>query len=161
MSLLARLIFWDSWPLSTSVFSSGLVLLASCLHWSLLSVTATLLLYTFLASLGYKLYVHLMGFMKKPCKDILTELQKIEVEEKDVEKVLCKAGRQFKIIVEHGLALLLAHDIEKSAKFCLFLYLLTYLGNGNMFHISIRVVHSRSEIMMEDHDVAEASSLMP
>ena len=138
MSLLVRLIYWDSWLLSTSVFSGGLLLLASCLRWSLLSVTATSLLYTFLASLAYKLYVHLMGFMKKPCitLDILTEMQKIEIEEKDVEKVLCKAGRQFKMIADHGLALLLAHDIEKSAKFCLFLYLLTYLGNDNMCNIS-------------------------
>ena len=135
MSLLERLILWDSWLLSTSVFSGGLVLLASCLHWSLLSVSATLLLYTFLASLGYKLYVHLMGFMKKPCKDILTELQKIEIEEKDVEEVLRTAGRQVKIIADHALALLLAHDIEKSAKFCLFLYLLTYIGNGDMFYM--------------------------
>ena len=135
MSLLVRLIFWESWLLSSSVFSGGLLLLTSCLHWSLLSVTATLLLYTFLASLGYKLYVHLMGFMKKPCKDILTELQKIEIEEKDVEKVLCKASRQLKIIADHGLALLLAHDIEKSAKFCLFLYLLTYLGNDNKYSV--------------------------
>ena len=127
--MMVRLIFWDSWLLSSSVFSAGLVLLASCLRWSLLSVTATLLLYTFLASLGYKLYVHLMGFMKKPCRDILTELQKFEIDEKDVEKVLCKASHKLKIIVDHGLALLFAHDIEKSAKFCLFLYLLTYLGN--------------------------------
>ena len=133
--MMVRLIFWDSWLLSSSVFSAGLVLLASCLRWSLLSVTATLLLYTFLASLAYKLYVHLMGFMKKPCKDILTELQKIEIEEKDVEKVLCKASRQLKIIADHGLALLLAHDIEKSAKFCLFLYLLTYLGNDNKYSV--------------------------
>ena len=135
MSPLARLLYWENSLLSAGVFAGGLLFLSACLHWSVLSVTANLLLYMFLASLASKLYVHLMGFMKKPCKDILTELQKIEIEEKDVEKVLCKASRQLKIIADHGLALLLAHDIEKSAKFCLFLYLLTYLGNDNKYSV--------------------------
>lgn len=129
MRLIVSLIFWESWAVSGSVFGAGLTFLASCLRWSLLSVTANILLLTFLASLASKLYVHLMGFMKKPCKDILTELQKIDLEEKDVEKVLCEAARRFKIIADQSRDLLLAHDIEKSAKFCFFLYLLTYLGN--------------------------------
>ena len=127
MSYVVRIIAWENRLLSAGVFAGGLVFLLSCLRWSVLSVTTNSLLYVFLASLLSKLYVHLMGFMKKPCKDPLTELQKIDLDV-DVEEVLKEVTRKLKTVLEQARDLLLAHDIEKSAKFCLFLYLLTYLG---------------------------------
>ena len=141
MSYIQRLFYWENTLVSGSVFAGGLLFLSSCLRWSFLSVTANVLLYLFLAGLASKLYVHLMGFMKKPCKDILTELQRIDLKEQDVEKVVSEAARNLKTIVEQARDLLLAHDIEKSAKFCLFLYLLTYLGIYNNNMVTFEILH--------------------
>ena len=131
MSPLASLLYWENSLLSAGVFAAGLLFLSACLHWSVLSVTANLLLYMFLASLASKLYVHLMGFMKKPCKDILTELQRIDIEEKKVEQVVREVAGRVKTAMEQARDLLLAHDIERSAKCCLLLYLLTYIGKSS------------------------------
>ena len=127
MSYIVTILAWEDRLLSAGVFTGGLVFLISCLRWSVLSVTTNSLLYIFLASLLSKLYVHLMGFMKKPCKDLLTELQRVDLDV-DVEEVVREVARKLKTVLEQARDLLLAHDIEKSAKFCLFLYLLTYLG---------------------------------
>merc|ERR1711923_99166 len=113
MSYVVRIIAWENRLLSAGVFAGGLVFLLSCLRWSVLSVTTNSLLYVFLASLLSKLYVHLMGFMKKPCKDPLTELQKIDLDV-DVEEVLKEVTRKLKTVLEQARDLLLAHDIEKS-----------------------------------------------
>merc|ERR1712226_1212537 len=71
MALGSTITRWKEPALSGLVLGSGLVLLLALSSYSLISVVAYLGLSLVLVGLGAQLYVHLMGLLKKPCKDPL------------------------------------------------------------------------------------------
>ena len=73
------IINWSDPALSGLIFGSGLVCLLSLSQFSLLSVVAYFALTLLFFGLGCKVYVHLMGTLKKPCKDPLAKLEVIDV----------------------------------------------------------------------------------
>ena len=87
---LKNILNWSDPSLSGIVFGSGLVFLVSLSYFSLLSVIAYLALALLFLGIGCKVYVHLMGALKKPCKDPLAkiEVMDLEISNETLEKLL-------------------------------------------------------------------------
>jgi len=106
------------------------VFLLSLTSYSLISVVAYTMLSLVLLGLGAKMYVHLMGLLKKPCSDPLASLHnlKLEVTEEQVNATVTKltamaqgAGNKLKSLV-------LMENYLDTVKFALLLYTLTFFG---------------------------------
>merc|ERR1712223_378658 len=69
MAVLCDLTRWKDPVLSGLVAGSGLLFLGALSCYSLIAVVAYFGLSLVLLGLGSKLYVHLMGLLKKPCRD--------------------------------------------------------------------------------------------
>merc|ERR1711942_433185 len=92
---LVPLLTWSNPSLSGIVLTSGLVILSSLLSYSFISVISNVMLLLTLGGLSSKLYVHLMGLLKKPCKDPLVVLGSIDLSVKeDVVQELTETMRQ-------------------------------------------------------------------
>lgn len=129
MELLERVIMWEEVKVTGIIFISGLIFLISCLHYSVISVISNIGLFVSLSSLATKLYVHLMGFMKKPCKDIFITLDTMLDLDKETQQQLIKTTVEKASVIGSQLrSLILVHNFENSTKFCILLYCLSYLG---------------------------------
>merc|ERR1712001_291119 len=93
----------------------------------LIAVAAYFGLSLVLLGLGSKLYVHLMGLLKKPCKDPLAKVESLnlEVTEEQVQAVLSQTANHFNVAAATTKRLLLVEDYLESAKFALVAYLAT------------------------------------
>ena len=109
---------------------SGLLFLAAISCYSLIAVAAYFGLSLVLLGLGSKLYVHLMGLLKKPCKDPLAKVESLnlEVTEEQVQAVLSQTANHFNVAAATTKRLLLVEDYLESAKFALVAYLATFIG---------------------------------
>merc|ERR1712156_1420030 len=107
MAVLCELTRWKDPVLSGLVAGSGLLFLGALSCYSLIAVVAYFGLSLVLLGLGSKPYVHLMGLLKKPCKDPLAKVESLhlEVTEEQVQGIL-----------------------SQIAKFALAAYLATFLG---------------------------------
>ena len=112
------------------MLGSGLVLLLALSSYSLISVVAYLGLSLVLVGLGAQLYVHLMGLLKKPCKDPLACVAALElaVTEEQVAAVTGRATECLNTAVAAVRSLILAENYLDTAKFGLILYTATFLG---------------------------------
>merc|ERR1712203_1051110 len=130
MATLCELTRWKDPVLSGLVAGSGLLFLAAISCYSLIAVAAYFGLSLVLLGLGSKLYVHLMGLLKKPCKDPLTKVESLnlEVTEEQVEAVLSQTADYINMTAATTKRLLLVEDYFESAKFALAAYLATFLG---------------------------------
>jgi len=81
-----------------------------------------------MSTLAAKLYVHLMGYLKKPCKDILATLDVYEISDAEMESFVKRSSDKLLIVLAKVRSLLFVHDFETSAKFCFLLYILSHLG---------------------------------
>lgn len=124
------LLNWSEPPNTGLVFGSGLVLLASLITHSVISVVSYLALALVLLGLGGKLYVHLMGMLKKPCKDPLAKLAVLDLtlDQETVEQLLDSGVRTFNQTVAELRCLVLLENYLSSAKFALVMYGLSLLG---------------------------------
>merc|ERR1712025_910014 len=115
--------------------TSGLVILSSLLSYSFISVISNVMLLLTLGGLSSKLYVHLMGLLKKPCKDPLVVLGSIDLSVKeDVVQELTETLRQnYNQGTVELKRLLLLENLFDSLKFVALLYLLTILGGMMSF----------------------------
>lgn len=122
---------WVDPSLSGLVLGSGLVLLLSLSYYSALSVAAYFSLSLVLLGLGSKLYVHLMGLLKKPCKDPLLAVENMDVSltEEQVSAVLLQATECYNLLATKLKSLLLVENALDSLKFSLVLYISTLLGS--------------------------------
>ena len=122
---------WVDPSLSGLVLGSGLVLLLSLSYYSALSVAAYFCLSLVLLGLGSKLYVHLMGLLKKPCKDPLLAVENLDVSltEEQVSAVLLQAAECYNSLAAKLKSLLLVENALDSLKFSLVLYSCTLLGS--------------------------------
>ena len=112
------------------MLGSGLLLLLALSSYSLISVVAYLGLSLVLVGLGAQLYVHLMGLLKKPCKDPLACVAALElaVTEEQVAAVTGRATECLNTAVAAVRSLILAENYLDTAKFGLILYTATFLG---------------------------------
>merc|ERR1712055_637384 len=130
MATLCELTRWKDPVLSGLVAGSGLLFLIALSCYSFIAVAAYFGLSLVLLGLGSKLYVHLMGLLKKPCKDPLAKVESLnlEVTEEQVQAILSQAASYVNMTTATTKRLLLVEDYLESAKFALVAYLATFLG---------------------------------
>ena len=121
---------WTDPVPSGITFASGFVFLVSLSYFSLLSVISHFALAAFFVCLGSKIYVHLMGALKKPCKDPLEQLEKLDtsISSESVEKLLSSLVEYSNEAALQLKNLCLLRNYLDSAKFAGLLYLLTFIG---------------------------------
>ena len=128
MDLIQAIVLWENRQLSGVIFLCGLMFLGSCVLYPLHFVLTTIALYVSMSTLAAKLYVHLMGYLKKPCKDILATLDVYEISDAEMESFVKRSSDKLLIVLAKVRGLLFVHDFETSAKFCFLLYILSHLG---------------------------------
>ena len=149
-----KILMWEEVKVTGIIFLSGLVFLLSCLHLTFLSVLTNLALWVSLSTLATKIYVHLMGFMKKPCRDILASLDTAVflIDKETMDSLVKTTSEKIIFFLGNLRSLLLVHNFEHSAKFSLLLYCLTYLGKiiwRKLYIIKIvfRTAHKHNDIV--------------
>ena len=130
LCLMERIVLWENPQLTALIFLSGLLFLVSCLFLPFLQILTNIGLYLSLLSLATKLYVHLMGFLKKPCQDILVQCDSIvfDVDPDLLETIVQESCQRLSSWFMMLRSLLLVHDFEQSVKFCFLLYIFSHLG---------------------------------
>ena len=121
MDLILAIVLWENKQLSGVIFLSGLIFLGSCVLYPLHYVLTTIALYVLMTTLAVKLYVHLMGYLKKPCKDILASLDVHEIDDAEIECFVKRSSDKLLFVLAKVRSLLFVHDFETSAKFCFLL----------------------------------------
>ena len=83
-----------------------------------------------LLGVGSKLYVHMMGMLKKPCKDPLAAVEVLDmtVSEDQVQGCLVFSASCANMLAAKVKSLLLLENPLDTAKFALLLYTATFLG---------------------------------
>merc|ERR1711936_1383530 len=95
---------WTHPHVSGLLLGAGLVFLVSLVKFSLVSVLAHFALAVLMFGVGSRVYVHLMGFMKKPCSDPLDLVRDIEVTlpAEKVEAFISSAAENINIVAWLG-----------------------------------------------------------
>ena len=127
---LIHFLTWTDPLLTGSIFGAGLVFLISNIFFSFLSASAYFTLGVVMSGLASKLYVHLMGFLKKPCSDPLSRLERVDVNipSENIESVVSLVVETLNTSIPALKSLLLAHNFSNSVKFAAILYSITYIG---------------------------------
>jgi len=127
---LSNILNWSNPSLSGLISGSGLVFLLSLSHFSLLSVIAYFALTLLLFGLTCKFYVHLMGTLKKPCKDPLAKLEVLDtnISSENVEAILTTVVEHLNTATVQLRGLCLIQNYLDSAKFAAVLYVATCVG---------------------------------
>ena len=114
-----KILNWTDPTLSGIVFASGFAFLVSLRFFSILSIASYIALAVFFGCLGSKGYVHLMGVLKKPCKDPLEKIEKIDVSisSESVENFLSFLVQYFNLMTLRLKSLCLLHNYFDSTKF--------------------------------------------
>lgn len=125
-----RIVHWVEPGVSAGFLVAGLVILLSLNFYSSISILANLLLLGVIFGVGCKMYVHLMGMLKKPCKDPLAQLALIDVSVTPecvdgTVKACAEAYNQYASLFQR---LLLGEDLYASVKFAGLLYLCSIVG---------------------------------
>merc|ERR1711992_329957 len=121
---------WSHPQVSALILVAGFVFLVSLLKFSLISVTAHFALAALMLGVGCRVYVHLMGFLKKPCRDPLDLVRDIEVTLPS-EKVDSFVGTTAENVNNLALKmknLILFENYIATLKFIILLYIITFIG---------------------------------
>lgn len=121
---------WADPVASGVVLVSGLLVLIALGWYSVISIVSNLLLLGVLLGVGCKVYVHLMGMLKKPCKDPLAQLAVLDVSitEDCIRDSVVGLVDGYNYAANELRRLLLGEDLYDSLKFGLLVYLGTILG---------------------------------
>merc|ERR1711981_5677 len=121
---------WTHPPVSGLVLLSGLVFLFSLIKFSLISVLAHFSLAVLMLGVGCKVYVHLMGFLKKPCSDPLDLVRDIEVTlpSEKVDSFVSSAAENVNNLATKTKSLILFENYIDTLKFAILLYIITFIG---------------------------------
>ena len=135
---------WTHPPASGLALVSGLAVLISLVKFSLISVVSHTLLSVLLIGVAARVYVHLMGFLKKPCTDPLDNVRDIEVTlpTEQVEAFVTNTAEQLNTVASSLKSLILVENVVESIKFGVLMYVLFlasspgclrgYLGPGGL-----------------------------
>jgi len=128
----AALFHWVDPVSSGVVLALGLLLLLSLSCYSTISIIANLLLLGVVVGLGSKMYVHLMGMLKKPCKDPLAQLAVVDLSIPEDCEHLAEFVKScvdtYNTSASTLRSVLLGEDMYGSLKFGLVVYMLTFVG---------------------------------
>merc|ERR1712156_31775 len=121
---------WTHPHVSGLVLGAGLVFLVSLVKFSLLSVLAHFALAVLMFGVGSRVYVHLMGFLKKPCSDPLDLVRDIEVTlpAEKVEAIISSAAENINNLALKTKSLILFENYIDTLKFSVLLYIITFIG---------------------------------
>merc|ERR1711931_529205 len=121
---------WTHPHVSGLVLGAGLVFLVSLVKFSLVSVLAHFALAVLMFGVGSRVYVHLMGFMKKPCSDPLDLVRDIEVTlpAEKVEAFISSAAENINNVALKTKSLILFENYIETLKFSVLLYIITFIG---------------------------------
>merc|ERR1712215_131595 len=127
---LKSILNWSEPALSGLGVGSGFVFVFSLSHFSLLLVLAYFALTFLLFGVGCKVYVHLMGTLKKPCKDPLAKIEVIDMtlDSEKLEATLSKVVESLNEVIIKVRGLCLLQNYVESAKFASLLYVASYIG---------------------------------
>jgi len=126
-----KLFHWVDPAASGATLGLGLVLIISLAMYSIISIISNILLLAVLGGVGCKVYVHMMGFLKKPCKDPLAQLALMDVSctEECIAPTMESIVSFYNCAANQMRSLILGEDLYASVKFGLVLYLLTFVGS--------------------------------
>merc|ERR1719341_606027 len=128
----AALFHWVEPVSSGVVLALGLLILLSLSCYSTISILANLLLLGVVVGLGSKMYVHLMGMLKKPCKDPLAQLAVVDLSIPEDCEHLAEFVKScvdtYNTSASTLRSVLLGEDMYGSLKFGLVVYMLTFVG---------------------------------
>jgi len=129
-SATGKIFHWVDPVASGVVLASGLVVLIGLAWYSVISIFANLLLLGVFLGVSCKIYVHLMGMLKKPCKDPLAQLAVVDlsITEDCIRDSVVGFVESYNYAVNEFRRLVLGEDLYDSLKFGLVLYLGTILG---------------------------------
>ena len=121
---------WTHPPASGLALVSGLAVLISLVKFSLISVVSHTLLSVLLIGVAARVYVHLMGFLKKPCTDPLDSVRDIEVTlpAEQVEAFVTSSAEQLNTVAASLKSLILVENYVESIKFGVLMYILSFVG---------------------------------
>merc|ERR1711913_207524 len=121
---------WSHPQLSALILVSGFVFLVSLLKFSLITVIAHFALAAPMLGVGCRVYVHLMGFLKKPCSDPLDLVRDIEVTlpTEKVESFVSSAAENVNNFALKTKSLILFENYFETLKFAILLYIITFIG---------------------------------
>lgn len=125
-----KLLHWVEPAVSGGCLVVGLILLVSLNFYSSICITSNLLLLGVMLGVGSKMYVHLMGMLKKPCKDPLAQLALIDmtVSPDCVDGLVKSSAEAYNHYASMLQRLLLGEDLYASLKFLTMMYLGTMVG---------------------------------
>ena len=121
---------WSHPQVSALILVAGFVFLVSLLKFSLISVTAHFALAALMLGVGCRVYVHLMGFLKKPCRDPLDLVRDIEVTlpSEKVDSFVGTTAENVNHLAPKIKSLILFENYIDTLKFSVLLYIFTYIG---------------------------------
>lgn len=121
---------WTHPPVSGLGLVSGIAVLLALVKFSLISVVSHTLLSILLIGVAARVYVHLMGFLKKPCTDPLDNVRDIEVTlpAEKVESFVTSSAQQLNTFATCLKSLILVENYVESIKFGVLMYLLSFVG---------------------------------
>ena len=121
---------WTHPPVSGLVLVAGLAVLISLCKFSLISVVSHTLLSVLLVGVAARVYVHLMGFLKKPCTDPLDNVRDIEVTlpAEQVEAFVTSSAEKLNNVATCLKSLILVENVVESIKFGVLMYVLSFVG---------------------------------
>jgi len=130
-SAMGKLFHWADPAASGVSLVLGVVLLFCLAAYSIISIVSNVLLLAVLGGVGCKVYVHMMGFLKKPCKDPLAQLALVDVSctEECIAPTLNSFVQFYNCAANQLRSLVLGEDLYASVKFGLVLYLFTMVGS--------------------------------
>merc|ERR1712170_193054 len=104
---------WTHPPASGLALVSGLAVLISLVKFSLISVVSHTLLSVLLIGVAARVYVHLMGFLKKPCTDPLDKVRYIDVTlpSEQVEAFVTNTAEQLNTVASNLKSLILVENV--------------------------------------------------
>merc|ERR1712244_201652 len=112
---------WTHPHVSGLLLGAGLVFLVSLVKFALVVL---------MFGVGSRVYVHLMGFMKKPCSDPLDLVRDIEVTlpTEKVESFVSSAAENVNNFALKTKSLILFENYIETLKFAILLYIITFIG---------------------------------
>merc|ERR1712038_575916 len=121
---------WSHPQVSALILVAGFVFLVSLLKFSLISVTAHFALAALMLGVGCRVYVHLMGFLKKPCRDPLDLVRDIEVTlpSEKVDSFVGTTAENVNYLAPKIKSLILFENYIDTLKFMVLLYIITFVG---------------------------------
>lgn len=125
-----KIFHWADPAASGVVLVSGLLVLMALAWYSLISIVSNVLLIAVFLGVGCKIYVHLMGMLKKPCKDPLAQLalMDVSVTQDCIHDTIVSFVDTYNYIANELRRLVLGEDLYDSVKFGLLMYVGTILG---------------------------------